>query len=81
MMRVSKVMVAITPAHKGLPSSPNDLSFEICHFAGEVSPFSCMGLCSLVLLPELTHCLLCVYDDLQGELSLRLSQSASTEST
>lgn len=83
LMSISKVLVALTPACRGLPSSPQRsfLAVELCHIPGEVRLFSCMGLCSLDLLPEVTHSLLCVYNDPWGEMSLRVSLSARTEST
>lgn len=61
-MSISKVLVAVTLAHKGLPPSPQWplLDAELCHIPREVRLLSCMGLCSLDLLLEVTYRLLCV---------------------
>lgn len=82
-MSVSEVLIAITPAHRGLRSSPQwtSLAVELCHIPGEMRLFSHMGLCSLDDLPEFAHNLLCVYGDLQGETSIRISLRACTERT
>ena len=50
------ILVAVTPARRGLPSSPqqNFLAVELWHIPGETSLFSRMELCSLDILLELT---------------------------
>ena len=59
------ILVAVTPAHRGLRSSPQQdfLAVELWHIPGEMSLFSHTGLCSLDLLLEHTHSVPCVYDD------------------
>lgn len=61
-MSISKVLLTVTLAHKGLPPSPQwpFLDVELCHTPREVRLLSCMGLCSPDLLPEVTYRLLCV---------------------
>lgn len=83
LMSISKVLMALGPAHRGLPSSPQSSCFatELCHMPGEVHLFSQMGLCSLGLLPELSPCLLRVYDDPLEKWLLGLPTRACTEST
>lgn len=82
-MSVSKVLMAVSLARRGLSSSTqlSSLAIELCHVPGEVHLFSHIGLCSLELQPEPTHSLLCVYNELQGEMSLCFSLNACTEST